>query len=430
MMTFYLASGTEQAALLTCLFFSLILCVFYMFASLERRERKRNITLNAGVFISLLLLLCITADAFDKKITEVPAKPLLPLPMWVLWCIVGVSGVLLLCQTSSLIFQKGKTLSHNSVKQAFDTLPSAICYFTPSGRLKLCNLQMHRLFRILAQSDLQSFDELQQALMECDKRSNVLRLPDEKQTYLFPNGKVWRYVQSKIAVSDGTVFTEVIFSDVTELYEKSLKLKEQTKQLEKFASDLKILSDNVLTLTKETEVLLAKTKLHDQMGAGIIAIRQVLRQEQISQEAAESIQLFRKAVSAIKSDSEYPLERGEFAEFLQDASTIGVKVELTGELPKQEELYRIFVIAMRESLTNCVRHADATELSAIIIQGDGNISLHITNNGKPPKSAVTPKGGLLNVHRHIINLGGSVEIQWSPVFVLTITMPTEKEAAE
>lgn len=430
MTTFYLTSETEQFALIICLFCSLILCVFYMFASLGRGERKQNRLLNTGVFIALLLLLCMTADTFNKKVSEIPIKPLFSLPMWVLWCIVGASSALLLYRTASLILPKGRTLSHNSVKQAIDTLPSAICYFTSTGKIKLCNLQMHRLFRILAQSDLQHFDELQKALELPDKRSGVLRIPDEHQTYLFPDGKAWRYSQTKVTVLDGTVFTEAIFSDVTELYEKSLKLKEQTKQLERFACDLKVLSDNVLTLTKETEVLSAKTKLHDQMGAGIIAIRQILRQGQVSQEAAESIRLFQKAVSAMKSDNEYPLERGERAEFLQDAATIGVKVELTGELPKQEELYHIFVIAMRESLTNSVRHADATELSAVVTQNDGSVSLRVTNNGKPPKSPAQPKGGLLNVHRHIVNLGGSMEIQWSPIFALTITIPTEKEAIE
>lgn len=426
MTTFYLASETEQSSLMLCLFFSLILCVFYMLASCGRGVSRRTGALNAGMFLALLLLLSMTADAFDRQGLEVRPLPLPPI--WVLWCIAGGSGVLLLCQTAVMIYRKGRTLGHNSVKQAMDTLPSAICYFTSSGRLKLCNLQMHRLFRVLAQSDLQSFDELQQALAECDERDAVRRLPDEKQTYLFPDGRAWRYAQSKITVSDGTVFTEVIFSDVTELYEKGLKLKEQTKQLETFARDLKILSDNVLTLTKETEVLSAKTKLHDQMGAGLIAVRQILRQEQ--EEAADSLCLFQKAVSAIKSDNESPPERGELAEFLRDADAIGVTVELTGELPKQEEEYHTFVTALRECLTNSVRHADATRLSAVIEQDGSTISLRITNNGKPPESAVVPKGGLLNLHRHVSNLGGTMETQWLPVFVLTVTIPAEKEAAE
>ena len=197
MTTFYLASETEQFALMTCLLCSLILCVFYMFASFGRNERKQNRLFNTGVLIALLLLLCMTADAFGKRTKGVSVGPILPLPMWALWCIAGAAGVLFLCQTAVMIHRKSRTLGHNSVKQALDTLPDAICYFTPSGTLKLCNLQMHRLFRILAQKDLQHFNELQQALGSCDGTSRVLRLPDEMQTYLFPDGRAWRYTASE-----------------------------------------------------------------------------------------------------------------------------------------------------------------------------------------------------------------------------------------
>ncbi len=430
MTTFYLSPEMEQSVWMVCLFFSLILDVFLFLASIGRGGSRWCRLLNAGTFTALLILLCIAGDAFDKKADGLPVNPLLPFPMWSLWCIAGMAGALLLGQTAVLIHRKGRTLSHNSVKQAMDTLSGAICYFTPSGALKLCNLQMHRLFRILAQSDLQHFGELQQALTECGRKSSVVRLPDEEQTYLFPDGKAWRYSQTEIMAPDGTVYTEAVFSDVTELYEKGLRLKEQTEQLRKFSRDLKVLSDNVRTLTKETEVLSAKTRLHDQMGAGIIAMRQILQQEQVSQEAADSLLLFQKAIRTIKNDNEYPQERGEFADFLRDASTIGIKVEMTGELPKQGEIYRIFVIAMRECLTNSVRHADATALYVTVRQDGNNISLRITNNGKPPESAIVPKGGLLNLHRHVTNLGGAMEIQWSPAFALMIAIPAEKEAAE
>ncbi len=47
-------------------------------------------------------------------------------------------------------------------------------------------------------------------------------------------------------------------------------------------------------------------------------------------EAADSLLLFQKAIRAIKNDDESPQECSMLAEFLQDAATIGVKVELTG----------------------------------------------------------------------------------------------------
>lgn len=37
-----------------------------------------------------------------------------------------------------------------AVKEALDTLPTAVCYFTPSGTVKLCNTAMYDLFRKIA----------------------------------------------------------------------------------------------------------------------------------------------------------------------------------------------------------------------------------------------------------------------------------------
>ena len=99
-------------------------------------------------------------------------------------------------------------------------------------------------------------------------------------------------------------------------------------------------------------------------------------------------------------------------------------------MPQQQEQYRVFVIAMRECLTNSVRHADATRLTIDIHNDDCSVSLRITNNGKPPERKVTPKGGLLNLYNHITNLGVTMEIQSEPVFALTVTVPKSKEGTE
>lgn len=430
MTTFYQASSLEQSLFVVSVFLLLILTLFYLIVSHYRFQRKCNRYLNIGVFLILFILLSISGEAFGRMNKQLPYDILLPLPMWLLWSIVGISGVLLICEAVVGYCQRGKNLSLGSVKQAIDTLPDGICYFTTSGAVKLCNLQMHRLFHSMAQSDMQTFEELQEALEECDTKSGIIRLPDVSQTYLFPNGKAWRYSQSEVTAFDGVVYTEVIFADVTELYEKNLKLKAQTVQLEKISRNLKVLSDNVSTMTKEKELLSAKTRLHDRMSAGIIAMRQILQQEQTTQETADAVSLFQKAVSAIKDDNEYPLERGELAEFIRDADTIGVKVELNGELPQQQELYRAFLITMRECLTNSVRHADATILRIDIQKYDDYYSIRVTNNGKPPKSKVTPKGGLLNLYSHIANLGGTMEIQSEPQFELNVTLPKTKEGTE
>lgn len=53
-------------------------------------------------------------------------------------------------------------ITRSSIKEGFDDLPAAVCYFTPDGIIRLCNRQMFRVYRALSGRDLQSLEELHQ----------------------------------------------------------------------------------------------------------------------------------------------------------------------------------------------------------------------------------------------------------------------------
>ena len=425
MTTFYLSSTPAQSALMVSMFLSLLLSLFLMFFNYDRKRNSLEKYLNIGLFLLLFVLLAILADAFMRMEEGIPLLWTLPIPIFALWVITCGCDIYLIYEMIRQYRQKDKSLTRNSVKQAMDTLPSAICYFSPSGAVKLCNLQMHRLFRSLTQSDLQNFDELKRALEECNQENGVIKLSDERQTYLFSDGKVWRYSQTEVTVKTGTIYTEAIFSDVTEQYEKHQELKRQTEQLKKIASSLKQLSDNVQKLTKEREILSAKTKLHDHMGTGLIAIRQILRQNTTSKENADAVMQFRRAIWVLQEENACPQD--DVAEFIQDAAVLGVHVEIIGELPKDEEQFNLLLPVMREACVNAARHADASVLYVTAEQTETAVTLRITNNGKQPEGKIVPRGGLADHSKHIKEAGGSMEIQSQPTFMLTVTLPARKQ---
>ena len=429
MRNFYLSSTAVQTPLLTALFLTLILSLFVMLAAYGKLRDKRKSIMHLSIFVFVLILLSVLADAFSKMTKGLAYREWLPLPVWLLWSIVFAADLLLIWDMARLHRLGKQTLSRDSVKEALDMLPSGICYFTSSGNVKLCNRQMDSLFRTISQSDLQTLAELQDALSLCDTCSDVIQLSPKRQTYLFPDGKAWHYRKTEVKASDGALYTEAVFSDVTELYHKNLELKAQIKRLKAISLELKWLSDNALILTREKEVLSAKTKLHDDMGAGLIAIRRILNHNQ-TEEAANAIELFSRAVSAIKYDNDYLQGHSELDRFLQDARTIGIKVNLSGELPEQEKLRCVMILAMRECLTNSVRHAGSTSLHIMVEKTGSSISMQITNNGRPPETEIVPKGGLLNLYRHILDCGGTMEIQSKLVFVLTVVLPAAKESTK
>ena len=121
MNTFYLSSTAQQTLLMLCLFCSMIVTLFYIIVSYERAQSKRNICLNAVMFMVLFALLSVLGDAFRKIEQQQPYTAILPFPMWLLWCVVGISIILPVFETVALYRQKGKNLSRRSVKQAIDT---------------------------------------------------------------------------------------------------------------------------------------------------------------------------------------------------------------------------------------------------------------------------------------------------------------------
>ena len=50
--------------------------------------------------------------------------------------------------------RKWKQLGFNVIKDSFDQLPTAVCFFDPLGRIVLCNRQMYRLSQHLFQRDM------------------------------------------------------------------------------------------------------------------------------------------------------------------------------------------------------------------------------------------------------------------------------------
>lgn len=98
-------------------------------------------------------------------------------------------------------------------KEAFDNLPSGVCFFNNHGIVTLCNRQMHRLVFSLSGRDLQSLYELRTLMergpMHGTREQNLFRLDD---------GSVWRFSEEAVCAADGAQYTQVIASNVTVLY--------------------------------------------------------------------------------------------------------------------------------------------------------------------------------------------------------------------
>ena len=86
--------------------------------------------------------------------------------------------------------------------------------------------------------------------------------------------------------------------------------------------------------------------------------------------------------------------------------------EIVLDQTRSTALFRIF----QETLTNIIRHADATRVEIVLRQKDGGVELMVTDNGKgiTEQEIADPKSfGLMGINERIYSLGGIVAISGS-----------------
>lgn len=88
-----------------------------------------------------------------------------------------------------------KHVGFNAIKESFDRLPTAVCFFDRIGIIVLCNRQMYQLSRYLLDSDMQYYGEIKEALSDPPK--GIRQVPDIENTYRFPDKTVWRFEKQR-----------------------------------------------------------------------------------------------------------------------------------------------------------------------------------------------------------------------------------------
>ena len=113
MKPFYLSSAMQQSLLMVSLFLTLILSLFLLIIVFGNHRDNRKRYLIVSVSLILFALLVILIDTFKQLNRGLAPAILLPVPMLLLWCIVGGTDLLFLWEMVGLFRKKGQTLNRN-----------------------------------------------------------------------------------------------------------------------------------------------------------------------------------------------------------------------------------------------------------------------------------------------------------------------------
>jgi two-component system sensor histidine kinase DesK len=215
--------------------------------------------------------------------------------------------------------------------------------------------------------------------------------------------------------------TNIFFAERNRMNRKLYLANEEIEHLakvaerERIARDLHDVLGHTLSVIALKSELAAKLMNRDPLRAGN-EIREV---EQISRQALSDV---RDAIRGYRA-------KGLAAELAQAKTTLetaGLTVQCdaasTVQLPPMQE--SVLALAVREAVTNVVRHAHAKTCRLRLEQQNGSFRLEIQDNGRG--GTIREGNGLRGMRERVEMLGGRLEREGGSGTKLTITLPVKE----
>ena len=227
-----------------------------------------------------------------------------------------------------------------------------------------------------------------------------------------------------VLADGGQTYIQIEASDITQLYRLSRELYENNRRLRALQERQKALLADIVQINREKELVSVKMRVHDELGQCLLATSQALRGGTLGRDGAA---LAKSWDDAIRDLTNIPLEDAaeapQEAELLQVAGMIGCRIQFSGERPTDRGVLRLLYAAVREALTNAVRHAGADTLTVAIRPTAAGYHAEISSNGRPAAGLVREGDGLRNLRRRLEQEGASMQLVCRGGVVLLLELP-------
>lgn len=319
-------------------------------------------------------------------------------------------------------------ISPMSVKEAVDSLPVGICCFRPWGRVVLVNTAMVALCRAALGEVLTNGERFRRALAQGRLQPGCSRdLMNGEQLLLLPDGTVWSISEQSLDW-EGQPLTVLTAAEVSEAYQKTLAMEEKNRQLVELNQKLAARNREIVELTIQSEILAARARLHDAMGEDLLMMKKLLRLGSGAGELEALRRRLKRNVSFLRDASEFQVT-DEYTVLLQTAKRLGVRVEISGQLPLEEPICRVVATGLHECLTNLLRHARGDLLRMDLRETRDGLTVVFSGNGEPPQGPVRETGGLRILRTITEQSGGTMEVSTEHCFTVTLKLNKENPYA-
>ena len=297
---------------------------------------------------------------------------------------------------------KKENINDFSIKKVIDTSDFGILVLK-GNKVELINNTMYEILRKL---DIKN--DYIEKIKKCSKEqlngNYVIEIKDKY--YVFVTNK-----------------NEIIAFDITEEYNLQNKLNEQNKKIKNNNDELILGIENIEELEREKNLLNLKNKYHDILGQNLSVLQQYLNKQSISQENFEEIKFMIKKMFIEIEDTED--SNVNLQNLIKIHKNNGTNISVTGKLPQNKEIAKVFFEIIREATTNAIKHAGSTNVFIEIKESLEEISMIIKNDGKKSNEFITENEGIKGMRRKVNKLNGIFYIQTLPQFSVNVLLKNQ-----
>ena len=309
-------------------------------------------------------------------------------------------------------------IGKNSIKESMDNLPDGLCFSKLDGTPALVNRQMQMISYEVFGKHLINDLTCARLAREC-KVSDTTQILQKDPLVIGACGKIWL---NQIIEDKEKKYRETIAYNITEEWSVLGEIKKKNKEIKAANKRLKDYQDTALEYTRQKEILRSKIEIHDKIAQSLIYFRHYLDKEDKNEdERKRLVQLWNESLVVLDEGEDEEVKDALWTKLYETAKSIGVDIELTGALPKDENDLKTFIGIAHEALNNAIRHAEAKNVWIDINEDGLRINLTIKNDGHKPSSEIKEKGGLKNIRARLKIYDGKMSIDTSEVFTLRIS---------
>ena len=252
----------------------------YLLVCCVRQKQRGPLLVAAGILlVTYVLLQCIftftSAREHGRAVMAVTKSFVSLPPAFVVLLCLGL-GALLFWLYRTLLMRARAEISPMSVKEAADSLSTGMCFYLTGGRVLLVNAAMEAFCRSATGDELISGTQLRENLFSGMLLPGCRReMLEGTLLLILADGRAWGVSERQILFQKEKI-SVLLANDVTELYQKTRSLQELRERLDTLNRRLTAYNQEIVATTAEKELLIARVRLHDEMGADLLAIRRYM----------------------------------------------------------------------------------------------------------------------------------------------------------